>query len=373
VDDRQADAIAIADNRLGEMAEWDGDELAALLRELEADGADMAAIGYDESELAEVLAGLEPDEDEQPEDPGAEEPPEDPDSERGEVYELGQHRLICGDCRDAEDVARLLDGTPINVAFTSPPYASQRKYDESSGFEPIPPDEYVDWFDAVQANVREHLADDGSWFVNIKEHCDDGQRSLYVKDLTIAHVRAWGWRFVDELCWQRNTVPGKFTCRFKNGWEPVFHFTQGPPKFRASNVTHASSRTITYDPAHHFGNSAEAGYESHSEAAKMAAEGDGVALPYNIVSCSNPGNTANHSAQFPVALPAFFIKAFSDEGDAIFDPFLGSGTTLIAAAQNKRIAFGCEISEGYCDVIRRRWTTWADAAGVDAGRGALRG
>jgi len=58
VDDRQADAIAIADNRLGEMAEWDGDELAALLRELEADGADMAAIGYDESELVALLEAL---------------------------------------------------------------------------------------------------------------------------------------------------------------------------------------------------------------------------------------------------------------------------------------------------------------------------
>jgi len=64
VDDRQADAIAIADNRLGEMAEWDGDELGALLRELEADGADMAAIGYDDDELQAVIDGLTPDGDE---------------------------------------------------------------------------------------------------------------------------------------------------------------------------------------------------------------------------------------------------------------------------------------------------------------------
>ena len=97
-------------------------------------------------------------------------------------------------------------------------------YDESSGFRPIPPDEFTDWFEDVQSSVHAVLADDGSWFVNIKEHCDGGQRHLYVKDLTIAHVRRWGWRYVDELCWVTGGFPGKFDERFKNGFEPVFHF-----------------------------------------------------------------------------------------------------------------------------------------------------
>ena len=137
-----------------------------------------------------------------------------------------------------------MDGQEINVAFTSPPYASQRKYDESSGFKPIKPDAYVDWFEAVQANVRAHLAVDGSWFVNIKEHCDDGQRSLYVKDLTLAHVRRWGWRFVDELCWIHSGIPGQVRTRFKNQFEPIFHFClRKDPKIRPLAVAKISNQT----------------------------------------------------------------------------------------------------------------------------------
>lgn len=59
------------------------------------------------------------------------------------------------------------------------------------------------------------------------------------------------------------------------------------------------------------------------------------------------------------------------EGDAVYDPFMGSGTTLIAAAQNGRVAYGCEISPAYCDLIRRRWTRWADRQGIAPGSGAL--
>jgi DNA modification methylase len=62
-----------------------------------------------------------------------------------------------------------------------------------------------------------------------------------------------------------------------------------------------------------------------------------------------------HSAAYPVALPAFFVKAYTDVGDAVYDPFIGSGTTLIAAEMHERAAFGCEISPAYCDVIVRRW------------------
>ena len=113
-----------------------------------------------------------------------------------------------------------------NVVVTSPPYATQREYDPSSGFKPVPPDEYVAWFRDVAAGVEAILAPDGSYFLNIKEHADDGERSLYVKDLVIAHKRQWGWRFVDEFCWRKtdNGVPGGWNNRFKNAWEPVFHF-----------------------------------------------------------------------------------------------------------------------------------------------------
>ena len=103
----------------------------------------------------------------------------------------------------------------------------------------------------MAANIAAVLADDGSYFLNIKEHADDGERSLYVKDLVIAHRRQWGWRFVDEFCWRKtdNGVPGGWGNRFKNAWEPVFHFCrQQQIKFRPKAVGHESEDCFDYSP-----------------------------------------------------------------------------------------------------------------------------
>ena len=365
VDDETAERILLADNRTSDVATNDDRELATLLAKLN-EGAGLEGSGYTDDDLTALLARVTDDEEDGSED-DIPEIQEEVISKPGEIYELGQHRLICGDCREGGDVASLLDGSRINVAITSPPYASQRKYDESSGFKPIPPDEYVDWFDAVQANVREHLAEDGSWFVNIKEHCDDGQRSLYVKDLTIAHVRRWGWRFVDEYAWTRPSPPGSWPDRFKNGFEPLFHFSTGRAKFRPESVGHPSE-SIPVPSSKVGANKAGPNGEYWNLSQETS---QGLALPSNVIKVSGVESGTGHSAAFPPGLPAFFIKAFSDASDAIFDPFLGSGTTLIAAAKNDRRCYGMEISPAYCDIIRRRWTRWAKDHDQDLGSGSL--
>jgi len=347
-------AYAIADNRTAELAEWDDAALAEQLSALAIDDDELlAAAGFDEAELERLVnetTGLGADdviEDEAPE------PPADPVTNPGDLWQLGEHRVLCGDCRISSDVSALLGSTKINVAFTSPPYASQRKYDESSGFKPIRPDGYVEWFDAVQANVAAHLATDGSWFVNIKEHCEDGQRHLYVKDLTVAHVRTWHWKFIDEFAWTKSGVPGKWPNRFKNAWEPVFHFAMcSNIRMRHDNVTHFSADVLDYHPDNP---KTHSGFLSSGQSRRS-----GLALPSNvIVAFNSPKQTdtgkVKHEATFPVDLPSFFIKAYSDPGDAIFDPFLGSGTTLIAAEQLGRRCYGMELSPSYCDVIVERW------------------
>lgn len=284
---------------------------------------------------------------------------------------IPRHRVMCGDARDAADVARLI-ARPVAVAVTSPPYATRREYDETSGFKPIPPDEYVAWFRAIQEHVRAHLAPDGSWFVNIKEHAEDGQRALYVKDLTLAHVRLWGWRLVDEFAWMRAGVPGGWGNRFKNGWEPVFHFsTQQEIKFRPEAVSHESEHVFDYSPAN--GKSVSgSGLLGKEHAANFRA---GLARPSNVLEIGSGGSkvSGEHPAEYPVGLPEFFIRAFSDAGDLVFDPFGGSGTTLIAAAKNGRFSALMEISPGYCDVIRRRFTVYARSAGLEPGPGGLEG
>ena len=348
--------ILAADNRTAELGGYDDAVLASLLQGLQDDGG-LLGTGYAEEDLDDLLSGLIEGE----EASGDESEPPAPaidkakelqvkwNTSKGQIWQVGAHRLMCGDCRDEEDVKRLVADVKINVAFTSPPYASQRKYDEASGFKPIRPDDYVEWFDSVQACVKQHLADDGSWFVNIKEHCEDGQRHLYVKDLTIAHVRRWRWRFVDELCWKHEGFPGKMHGRFKNAFEPIFHFSKSwPIKFDPSPVSTWSKNVPVRskgDPGRKY---------AHGNIGVPSKTREGLALPSNVIEPGG-GTVANHAAAFPVGLPAFFIKAYSDDDDMIYDPFMGSGTTAIAAEQEGRRALGMEISPAYLAVQLQRF------------------
>lgn len=352
VDDATAVRILLADNRTNDLAGYDDEALLALLEECRNED-NLIGTGYSDQDIEDLLTAVMaealPSVDEDEPDGIVSEPPADPITKAGDIWELGPHKVMCGDARNAAHVKKLLDKALINLAFTSPPYASQRKYDETSGFKPIHPDDYVDWFEDVQANVRAHLADDGSWFVNIKEHTDDGHKSLYVKDLTIAHVRQWAWRFVDELCWNRGSFPGQFPDKFKNGWEPVFHFAAGSIKFRPDAVAIESRGAFTYEQ----GRNITLNADGYSEKAATVLE-SGLARPSNVLTLGGGGD-GTHSAAFPVALPHWFINAYTDLGDTVYDPFMGSGSTLIAAENGGRVAFGMEISPAYCDVILRRY------------------
>ena len=371
----QRRAYILADNKLAMNAGWDEKMLASELRELEADGTDLALIGFSDEELEALLEdGDAPSEDVTDETP---EPPAQPVTQPGDVWLIGAHRLICGDCRDGGTIRVLFGDALANVVVTSPPYATQREYDATSGFKPVRPDEYVEWFGAVAAGVESILAPDGSYFLNIKEHADDGERDLYVMDLVIAHRRQWGWRFVDTFCWRKtdNGVPGGWGNRFKNAWEPVFHFCrQQQIKFRPQAVSHESEDCFDYSPNNPKSNSGSGllGTGARGAAAdggknqsawqrsrnSLSDDSDGrhtgLARPSNVVEVKSESSQGSHSAPFPRALVEFFLLAYSDAGDVIFDPFMGSGTTMAAAALLDRTGYGCEISPAYCDVIVRR-------------------
>ncbi len=370
----QRRAYVIADNKLALNAGWDEAMLREEMASLELDGFDLGVVGFSDEELEALLAADEPD----PavvEEEAVPEPPPQPVTQPGDVWLIGPHRLICGDCRDTAVVEKLMAGASANVAITSPPYATQREYDPTSGFKPIPPNEYVEWFRAVAAGVESVLVPDGSYFLNIKEHADEGERDLYVMDLVIAHRRKWGWRFVDQFCWRKtdNGVPGGWQNRFKNAWEPVFHFCRQPTiKFRAAAVSHASDDCFDYSPDNPKSTSGSGllGTGARGAAADGARNNrtrrssrnnldsdgrhTGLARPSNVIEVKSESSQGSHSAPFPRALVEFFVKAFSDARDVVFDPFMGSGTTMAAAHVLDRTGYGCEISPGYCDVIVRR-------------------
>jgi DNA modification methylase len=371
----QKRAYIIADNKLTELGGWDSEALSLELKDLQEAEFDLDLLGFSDREI-EALVGeapLEPTAGDDSEDELPEAPAE-PVTRSGDVWVIGRHRLLCGDCRDAATVARLLDGTKAHLVVTSPPYATQREYDPASGFKPVAPEEYVEWYRAVADNIQTILAADGSYFLNIKEHAADGERHLYVKDLVIAHKRKWRWRFVDEFCWRKtdNGVPGGWGNRFKNAWEPVFHFCRQPEiKFRPKAVGHVSEDCFDYSPNNPkstsgsglLGTGARGSAAGRLEADDEDGRFTGIARPSNVVEVKSESGQGSHSAPFPRALVEFFLKAFSDPGDIVFDPFLGSGTTMAAAHLLGRVGFGIEISPAYCDVILRRM---ANLAGEEA-------
>ncbi len=372
----QRRAYIIADNKLALNAGWDEKLLAYELRELESEGLDLALVGFSDQELESLFGGDAAPESAEDVEETVPQPPSQPVTRLGDVWVIGNHKLICGDCRDFAAVQKLFDGRRANVVITSPPYASQRAYDPASGFKPVAPDEYVAWYADVAANIAAMLADDGSYFLNIKEHADHGQRSLYVKDLTLAHVRQWGWRFVDEFCWRKTDdgVPGGWGNRFKNAWEPVFHFCrQQKIKFRPKDVGHWSDDCFDYSPnnpkstsgsgllgtgprgaAADRGKNHDAWQTTRRNANNLEGRHGGIARPSNVIEVKTESSQGSHSAPFPRALVQFFLKAFSDPGDIVFDPFCGSGTTIAAAEVLGRTGYGVEISPAYCDVIVSR-------------------
>ncbi len=361
----QRRALVITDNKLAMNAGWDDAMLRDEMSSLGQDGFDLAVVGFSDEELVVLLAVNQPEATAHVEEKAVPEPPPQPVTQPGDVWLIGPHRLICGDCRDGDTIRALFGNSLAHVAITSPPYAAQREYDASSGFKPVPPDEYVEWFRAVASGVESVLAPDGSFFLNIKEHADEGERDLYVMDLVIAHRRKWGWRFVDQFCWRKtdNGVPGGWPNRFKNAWEPVFHFCKQPAiKFCAEAVSHASDDCFDYSPDNPkaasgsglLGTGPRGQAAGQSGAEDGAGRHSGLARPSNVIEVKSESSQGSHSAPFPRALVEFFIKAFSDAGDLVFDPFMGSGTTMAAAHVLARTGYGCEISPGYCDVIVRR-------------------
>lgn len=382
-DDATARRINLVDNKTNDLATDDYDALADLLRDLD----DYAGTGFTDDEISALLepaATVDIGEPVDLEAVNAADALDTAPSARvvtkvGDVWLLGDHRIMCGDCREPGDVSRLLAGATVNLAFTSPPYASQRKYDETSGFTPVPPDEYVEWFAPVATNVAEHLTADGSWFINIKPAAEGLDTHLYVFDLVTTHVREWGWHFATEYAWERNGVPKNVTRRFKNQFEPVYQFTRNDWKIRPDAVRHESDSVPAPDDGVSRPSKMSAGQgdfigdaypreirrngsSKHMNAMQGTNSepgeyiGPGLAYPGNRLPTFSGSHTATgHTAAFPVGLPRFFVLAYTDAGDTVYDPFMGSGSTLLAADQENRTAYGMEISPGYVDVICRRF------------------
>jgi DNA modification methylase len=268
-----------------------------------------------------------------------------------DAYELSplMNTVELGDCLE---VLKKYPDNCVDLIVTSPPYADQR----ASTYGGVSPDKYVDWFLPRAAEFLRVVKPEGSFVLNIKEKAVDGERHTYVLELIIA-LRKQGWFWTDEYIWhKRNCFPGKWPNRFRDAWERCLHFTKSK-KFKMNQESvmvpmgdWAQSRlkslgkndTIRYDSQ-----------VGNAFAKNIANWQDrDMAYPTNVLHLATECGNKSHSAAFPVSLPTWFIKLFTDENDVVLDPFVGSGTTIEAALAMRRRVIGIDISLEFVDMCR---------------------
>ena len=257
-----------------------------------------------------------------------------------------------GDCLNALSEGWITSDS-VNLIVTSPPYADQRK----NTYGGIHPDNYVDWFLPRAQIFKDCLALDGSFVLNIKEKAVNGEKHPYVYDLVLSLRRQLGWRLVDEYCWhKKNCYRGKWPNRFRDSWERLLHFSLSSNfkmrqesvmvpmgEWREERLRKLSEADRRRDLSKH-GN----GFGKRVE----NWVGRDLTYPTNVLHMATECAFKGHPAVFPKALPDWFIRLFTDEGDTVLDPFAGSGTTLIAAVELGRHAIGIETSPAYCQEMR---------------------
>lgn len=259
--------------------------------------------------------------------------------------------IICGDC---EEVLKDFPNNCIDLILTSPPYVQCRK----GTYGGIPPGKYVEWFLSKSEQFLRVLKPTGTFVLNIKEKAINGERHTYVIEL-ILKMREQGWLWTEEFVWhKKNCYPGKWPNRFRDAWERCIQFNK-QKKFKM----HQEAVMVPT------GDWAKTRLRKLSETDKRRDEsrvksgfgknisnwvGRDKAYPTNVLHLATECANKNHSAAFPLSLPSWFIKLFTEKHDLVLDPFVGSGTTAVAAKQLERTYIGIECNPKYCDMARAK-------------------
>lgn len=255
---------------------------------------------------------------------------------------------------DSEEVLKELPDNSIDLIFTSPPYADQRK----NTYGGVNPENYVAWFLPKTEQLLRVLKPTGTFVLNIKERVVDGERHTYVIDL-ILKMREQGWLWTEEFMWhKKNSYPGKWPNRFRDSWERLLQFN----KHKKFNMYQESVMVPVGDWAQDRLAKLSETDKTRDESKVGSGFGKNISnwlgrdmvYPTNVIHMATECGNRNHSAAFPIELPAWFIKLFTQEEDVVLDPFVGSGTTAVAAAERKRNFVGIDISEDYCVLSRKR-------------------
>ena len=314
----KADAFMIADNKIAEMSDWDEPLRDALLAELkDIPEFNIADTAFSVDEIQSFHIGGEAEEDDFDVDEALE---EEPITQTGDLWLLGKHRVLCGDCTVKDDVVRLMDGKKADMVFTDPPYGVSYA-DKNAYLNTIAPANRIqipiEGDHQTVAEMKElwvaafTLANEVSHAGTVYYICSPQGGDLMM--MMMMSILEAGWELKHCLIWVKNNhVLGRSDYNYKH--EPILYGWKG------------------------------VGHKFYG--------GGGEVSTWEI---DKPHKSDLHPTMKPVALLTRAIKNSSISNENILDPFLGSGTTLISCEQLDRICYGMEIEPKYCDVIVKRY------------------
>lgn len=305
----QKKAYILADNRYAQDAGWDEEMLKLEIEALEGMDFDVSLTGFNEDEIADLFADSE--------STGAEDDDFDLSDalekaafvERGDVWQVGRHRLMCGDATSAEDVATLMDGKKANLIITDPPY--NVAFESSDGLsiknDKMENDKFYEFLLAAFKNMAEHLEKGGSAYVF---HADT--EGLNFRK---AFIDA-GFHLSGCCIWVKNSlVLGRSDYQWQH--EPVLYgFLQNGKHYWSKSAGRSQTTIWNFD---------------------------------------KPKKNKNHPTSKPLDLLAYPIGNSSQENAIVIDTFGGSGSTLMTCEQTNRICYTMELDEKYASVILRRY------------------
>jgi DNA modification methylase len=341
----QVKAYRIADNKTAEIADWDYELLVQEIAQLQQADFDLDLVGFSAQELQDLLqseaaSGLtDPDDIPQPLD--------EPETRAGDLWLLGEHRLLCGDASRAEDVDRLLDGSPVHLVNTDPPY-NVRVEPRSNN--------------AIAAGLSSFTGATPHQKFDVERHPEKSKKTtkkLRAKDRPLANDFVSEEQF-DRLlqAWFANLSRVLVLGRGFFIWGGYANCANYPPVLRANGLYF--SQAIIWVKEHpvltrkDFMGNHEWCFYGWKEGAAHQFYGPKNATDVWSVKKVNPQSMV-HLTEKPVELATRAMQYSSRPGECVLDLFGGSGSTLIAAEQTGRRAFLLEIDPPYCDVIRTRW------------------
>lgn len=329
--EEQANAYRLADNKLNE-SEWDMKLVIEELKGLSHTMIDLT--GFDKDLILEA----EDKDDETPE------VPEEPISKLGDLYQLGGHRILCGDSTKTEDLAALMNGTKADMVFTDPPYNVDYKGSGENTDQGIMNDKMSDEaFDTFLTEAFKRIAENtkktaGCYIFHSHKTASDFEKAL----------AATGFHIDTQLIWNKPSA-GMGANDYRTKHEPFFYayLSKEDKNFYGDRT----GTTVWKIPQEE-----DKAFKWFKKQQESLEKGESTVWTMSRANV----NEYVHPTQKPAELPAVAMTKSSKPDDIVLDTFLGSGTTLIAAEKTGRICYGMELDEKYVDVIIERWCQYTN-------------